>query len=329
MIRARRARWLVIGVFCAAPLRAQPQETPATPSSSPQNPAPTSAHEGRVERLHRASARLQRGDPTLASPLFESLFQERASLDAPAAALTAEGAARCRLALGDLPAAIEAVVELSLHRASDPGVLGDRLGPALLDAQTGLCPWAPPILLNDDLLARSALGQTPPTTPLEQWYDAAASAAREQPITLELPGSQAPDGERLLGAMVLAQSTDAAARAAARELLERELDQSVSTWREAWARAALGRSLLMEPESDDRASALVHLLHLPARFASDQPYLASFALALAAEALDRTGDPVGAARLRDHLDTHDPAARASIGAALNADLDARTAPESP
>ena len=53
-------------------------------------------------------------------------------------------------------------------------------------------------------------------------------------------------------------------------------------------------------------------MHLPARFADDQPYLASLALSLAADALERAGDPAAASRLRAHLEAHDPSAAMAL-----------------
>ena len=63
----------------------------------------------------------------------------------------------------------------------------------------------------------------------------------------------------------------------------------------------LGRSLLQETGIGRRQRGMVGLLHLPARFGLDQPYLAGLALAHVAAALEESGDAEAASSLRLEL----------------------------
>jgi len=74
-----------------------------------------------------------------------------------------------------------------------------------------------------------------------------------------------------------------------------------SVWSEAWARFHIGRSLLGETGIGPRKRGMVSLLHLPARFGRDRPYLAGLALARVAAAMEEAGEAEAAARLRLEL----------------------------
>jgi len=72
-------------------------------------------------------------------------------------------------------------------------------------------------------------------------------------------------------------------------------------WMESWCRAALGRSLLRDPDPTQQRLGIIELLHVPARFADATPELAALALREAADAIERLGDSAGARRLRSEL----------------------------
>src|SRR5690606_34921109 len=63
----------------------------------------------------------------------------------------------------------------------------------------------------------------------------------------------------------------------------------------AWCRIGLGRSLLTESDDGLVMDGVVQLMHLPARFGDEQPYLTGVALAESAAALSRLGDTSGSA----------------------------------
>jgi hypothetical protein len=100
---------------------------------------------------------------------------------------------------------------------------------------------------------------------------------------------------------VAARTGDAQSRRAARERLEEFMSSGVETWVEAWCRAAIGRSLVLEDDREQRLLGVVSLLHVPARLDRSHPYLAGLCLAEAALALADLGDAEGAERLRREL----------------------------
>ena len=106
--------------------------------------------------------------------------------------------------------------------------------------------------------------------------------------------------------MVRAMAPDAETRAAARETLRDGLYDDMGTWREAWRRAALGRSLLLEDDEGARLDGLFELVNLPARFSRSQGYLCGVALATMSDEAQRRGDPRAAALLRAELESRHP-----------------------
>ena len=106
--------------------------------------------------------------------------------------------------------------------------------------------------------------------------------------------------------IVLSRTGDDAQRKRMRTLLRRVVDRKQGTWREAWARVAIGRSLALEDDETSRALGVIELLHVPARFSSEQPALAALALRDAAGALRALGDSAGARELLEQLPEIDP-----------------------
>ena len=109
------------------------------------------------------------------------------------------------------------------------------------------------------------------------------------------------DGPKLVSEIVIARAGEANAREAARRDLLKRLEGSPPAWLEAWVRAALGRSMVKESDPEVRRRGVLHLLHVPARFAADSPYLAGIALAESARALLELGDRDGADVIRAEL----------------------------
>lgn len=103
-------------------------------------------------------------------------------------------------------------------------------------------------------------------------------------------------GVALLADMVLARIGGSDERARARDRLRARMPSDVGGWVEAWCRLGLGWSMVNEADPDLRALGVVELLHVPARFADREPYLAGLGLAAATIALERLGDS-GAGRL--------------------------------
>lgn len=185
---------------------------------------------------------------------------------------------------------------------------------AVVDPETGLCPALPPIWTNtedtaalalslSEILRDGASAETPHAVrELTRLYarsaaldsqssiaDAAGDKANQSASAsdeIDGPGSA---GVKLVSLIVRSRDPDPAVRRAAQSRLASGLSADADTWKEAWRRAALGRSLLMETEEAARSDGLVHLLHLPARFKPTQPYLSGIAVIEASTELKRRG----------------------------------------
>jgi len=254
------------------------------------------------EAAWRARTRLARGDALLAEPLFEWLYALYMLEEGATAGLVAEGYTRCLL---DRGAQAEAVAPwLDAVRL---GETGDREGV--------LHPLLPPIFEGGEAtrrLADSGLSSQHSggaAHAIAWWYTEAAllDSGLSGQLATTRPGDTERDGEAgFLERLVRCRSRDGAERRRMRDELRGFVDREHGTWREAWARAALGRSLLMEDDAQSRSLGVIELLHVPARFSAEQPALASMALREAAAALERAGDPDGARRLLERAATIDP-----------------------
>ncbi len=185
---------------------------------------------------------------------------------------------------------------------------------AVIDPDTALCPALPPIWINtegtaalaaslDELLRAQAMIEMPPAIrELTRLYARSAALDSQTPLTsvMNAPGAPAgtgsEDGEgpsavgvKLVSLIVRSRDPDPAVRRAAQSRLASGLSADADTWKEAWRRAALGRSLLMESDEASKSEGLVHLLHLPARFKPTQPYLSGLAVIEASAELKRRG----------------------------------------
>lgn len=258
-----------------------------------------------AEKCWRARTRLARGDVAMAQPLFEELFEIYEGVDGPTALLVAQGLLECRLANLAQPAAVSPWLEtLRLMRSG----AHNASRPSALDPETLLAPNLPPIWLESSAVSALALESyeqhdDPVVRALARLYIDSAGGAHHEP-----EGPAANDrAVTLVSNMVAAASGDAQKRAVARQWLRAGLSNDQGTWREAWRRAALGHSLLLEPDLEDRRSGMVHLLHIPARFANSQRYLTGVAMALVADELRRQGQDAQAARLEIEIREYDAA----------------------
>ncbi len=210
---------------------------------------------------------------------------------------------------------------------------GQMSGVGVTDATTGLCVQLPPIFSaaasERALPAIYALGswgaaqrRAGSTGELAMLYRAAIAGEMAQsagrvpePVPTELMKSADP-GVRLCAEIVVSRLGTSAQRAEARVLLRQRLavsrvrpaesdvqQMTLSSWQEAWARAAIGRSLLLETDLKSKREALVSLLHVPARFGDQVPWLAAICLREAIETLKQMGDTEGAARLAADLNS--------------------------
>ncbi len=262
----------------------------------------------------RARTRLARGDAMMAEPLFAWLFNLYQLENGPTAELVTSGYLRCLL---DRGAQAEAVApwldtirlgsvnaDRFADQAEQPGILQPRLAPIFENsestralAESGLPGWF-----------QSAGGAA---HALAWWYAEAARFDTGLPKQLATtrPNEQGADDDDLafIERLVLCRTGDNAERRRARTQLARVFVSDRGTWREAWARVAIGRSLLLEDNDRDRMLGVIELLHVPARFAGDQPALASLALRDAATALRALGEHDGASDLLQQIPAIDPA----------------------
>lgn len=278
------------------------------------------AHHEELARLAwRARVRLERGDAVSAEPLYEDLFQRigrPGGPTGPTALSICEGLLRCRLWRGAHASALAPWlrwVRLSHESGDVPRV--DPSDPAarprvwtiallpIFDEPTGLVASLPPIWLAGPSVRAIVVGAgatvdegegpgAERARALGALYLAAArfEGGDRRPL-VPVSGPVADDpGVRLVAEIVHARAGDAGQREAARQALRARLAGEPPAWQEAWCRVGLGRSLLLEPDADTVLSGVVQLMHLPARFGDEQPYLTGVALAESAVALARLGD---------------------------------------
>lgn len=133
--------------------------------------------------------------------------------------------------------------------------------------------------------------------------------------------TSADDAVQLAGEIVTARAGDATQRRLAREQLQKRLAAALAArasaqrslesegfaepldeaWLEAWCSAAIGRSLVREPDAARVREGVLSLLAVPARFGENLPELSRLALADARDALARAGDDPASAILHAEL----------------------------
>lgn len=221
-----------------------------------------------------------------------------------------------------------------------PAWIGGVLaGPPVMDAATGLCVQLPPIfsggtglralpILRDSAMWAKPFALEGSTGQIAQLYRraiAAEIAIAKGQAAEESPGdglTSKDQAVQLVAEIVFARAGTSAQRHDARTALERRLSvfaarpksgdvegearliaasTQQTAWQEAWIRAAIGRSLMMESDPKLRRQGLISLLHLPARFGDQQPWLAALALGDAIAELKATNDIDGARKLAQDL----------------------------
>jgi hypothetical protein len=272
-------------------------------------------HLERAEELWRARSRVERGDFELAEPILIRQFERYRGSTNETALVVAEGLLRCRLVRGANAAAV--IPALETARLLDAGVSTQSYAmlEPVVDPTSLLCTELPPVwidsrdlekLLRDlaeydahdeivDAMARLYLIAAERRLGVDQASDAQARAA----------GEHDHPGVRLLARLVAATDPDADLRERSRRQLQKDLENA-PLWSTAWIHYGLGGSLIRESGVGRQQRGVVHLLHLPARFARRQPYLAGVALADAAAAVERHGNRAAAHTLRTQLNRSFP-----------------------
>ncbi len=252
----------------------------------------------------RARARVERGDLVLAEPLLLDVFDRvRAggALRGPTGLVVAEGLMRCRLARGATAAAIEpwlAWLDASIIRqprttfanrqwARDAGL------PIVIDPASELAPMLPPMWLATPSLQlvlqlEPVEGERDKASAMRALYQAAARFELGQVVD-DLPDVPREAASELVRDIVAARVLDASARTSARARLEAALGNAASPWLSAWIRAAIGRSLVLEDDEEQRLRGVAQLLRVHVLHRLDSPALADIALAEAAVTLDSVG----------------------------------------
>lgn len=303
-LRLAAIAFLSLGALCPA-ARAQPSGV----TGDLANPEQT---------LWRARTRLERGDVFLAQPLYEQLYKSQREQSGPLFPAIAEGLAICEIARGQAPAAVAPWLDALRLRIEGAAPASSANLPPLMDEQTGLAPLLAPVwlagpelapLVDDNFVNRylaPASNQPAAIARLGRLYRWAALFELGLPLDesevaeAAASGEKSPADESLAPSIALvrmivqsrigSESERSAARAQMELALSAEIESSVGSWREAWLRVGLGRSLLREADEPSRNEGMLQLMHLPARFAETQPRLAALALAEVARELARRGE---------------------------------------
>lgn len=252
----------------------------------------------------RARARIERGDLVLAEPLLLDVFDRvrtGGALRGPTGLVVTEGLMRCRLARGATAAAIEpwlAWLDASIVRQPRTTFANRQWAreaglPIVVDPATELSPMLPPMWLATPSLQlvlqlEPVEGERDKAAAMRAMYQAAARFELGQPVD-GLPEVPREAASELVRDIVAARVLDASARTSARARLEAALGNAASPWLSAWIRAAIGRSLVLEDDEEQRLRGVAQLLRVHVLHRLDSPSLADVALAEAAVTLDSVG----------------------------------------
>ena len=262
-----------------------------------------------ADTLWRARIRLERGDPYMASPLFESLYDRYRGTTSVTALVICEGVLRCRLFLDENPGnALEPY--LQTLRLIDLGIeqtAYNDLDP-VIDPQTGLVPRLPPFRLYHDNktikvdLTRLPRGDDPVVDALAELYLSVFSGS-DTPYPRPLPDISFPEATsvEIIHSILSASSSSNSVRRQARKELETMINSDPPAWLISWCRFAMGISLLQESSEEDRLRGVLELLRLPVTLNDAQPDLAAAAGHLAADELESQGYSSYAERIRRDL----------------------------
>ena len=284
-----------------------------------------------ARRLWRARARLERGDPFNAEPLFDDLAETYPAVEGPTSGVVWEGVLRCRLRRGAHAASIGPWLRLLRAGALDSNARFTGLSP-LTGAASRLVPALPPLWIPGPVAAAHAASEPPAVDPVASraereaaamalLYHAAAAhasgdAVSSRSLNRRLEGAPDSDDLLLVRDMVFALVGMLEEQEAARDRLAvrapRPGQPSRDDWQSAWALAALGLSRLEAGDVNIRERGVLALIRVRVEHAADMPYLAGLALAHAAAAHANEGDREAAGRLARDLArefTHHPGLR--------------------
>lgn len=277
-----------------------------------------------AEQLWRARSRVERGDTTLAEPLFERLFEQYRGQTHETALVVAEGLLRCRLARMDHEAAVIAMLETMRLRRGGVGTDSFSMLPELFDQATGLCMFLPPVWIDErgvHALERSLAAYDPGGDEVVAAVAAQYRRAARQQLGLKTGDADAApqesnldhDGAALLVLIADLNHQDRSTEMAARNRLTSQLVQ-LPAWAQAWVRFALGASMVRDRAIETRLQGVLHLVTVPAsdRY-REQAYLAGLGLAEAADALEQLGNTGAAESLRGELLSRYPGHPAATG----------------
>ncbi len=252
----------------------------------------------------RAPLRLDRRDTLTAEPMFERLVAMLGESKGPTTAAALWGLMTCQRARGADDLAVQtwsAWTDASAYRGDTPVYRprgfgrdeGSGLGGAFLGVLIATMPPIWPEAAEPSLLATHEIGATESRGDLLlAWYRSSARLAAGLPA--EFPEATSSDPAVLLVRdLVLAQSGQPRDARPARDRLLDQLDGLRGSWASAWIHAAVGRSLIAEPDRSAQELGVVHLLHVPAQWSMVTPGLASTSLADAASMLEQFGDRPG------------------------------------
>ena len=261
---------------------------------------PPAADDARTfgERLWRARTRLERGDFTLAAPLFEALAESAAGEDSQRERIAVEGVLRIRMRAGDAAAAILAALramELDRDGVSLPTgslVPAERL--ASLDWPVGAAIVPLDGLLEEaeiDAFVESLEGFAGPESSVALEAAAIAQAAAGRSIA-PIAGD---DPSALAAALVRLAAVRSASPESSMRDRERLLREAGSSMLERWWQAHLGERLLAETDPAIRRRGLLEWLAVAAAHPGSPD--ARIALRRASRAADALGEDDLADRL--------------------------------
>lgn len=262
-----------------------------------------------AERVWRARARLHRGDALGAEPLYESLHAEYRGQRGPTAAVVSEGLLRCRLARQAHTSAVGPWLDWLTSGGGDPSAIGvtSTLGSREVTLIAALPPiWSDsPAVVAFASTANSAHLSGHARTLMDLYIAAARfeTEGLEQPIPTAVGSDPAVS---LVRDVVAARVADARARSVARDALRKRLETDPPPWVRSWCRAALGRSMIREPDIESRRRGIIELISVHTLHATDVPFLAGLALADAAHTCEVIGESESASAIWRELNAAYP-----------------------
>lgn len=273
--------------------------------------------------LWRARVRLERADISGAEPIFERHAPTYAMMDGPTAALVHVGLMRCRIERGALAGALfpwiySVAAGDSVDYAASV-IRSEKRDALVVDRETGLAPALAPIYL-DVPATRALLKSEWPhrairaegrknvdrALELSAWYRAALCFELGEQVEIPAAPGTSDRGLTLVREIVLARVADPARRAIARNSLKLRGQEAQSAWVRVWTNIAIGRSLLLEDNEEDRLLGVGLLLEVAAVESGIMPELTVVAFAEAATALELLGDRSGASKLWAELEAFAP-----------------------